>query len=275
MASIFNKLLSIAFLLFWTSCTSIIYQPDRYRHYDPAAIGINYNEFKVPSFDGTLLGAWDLKSKTPNPENLVLMFHGNAENLSSHAFNLVWMLEKKTDILIFDYRGYGLSEGTAYPKGVFEDGLKFLQVAYTKFKAGKYKRFIIYTQSLGGAIAMRALEEVPWRDEISLLVLDSTFRSPKDIANAKTHGLLGWLISSEYTSKKELTHLTMPLLVIHTPNDPVIPYRFGLEIYNNAPSLKKTFWKIEEGDHGNVFFVKEGAYRNQFITLINELAPKN
>lgn len=252
-------------------CTNLIYQPDRYLYADPNAYGINFKEYYVRSYDGTRLFAWDMKSKTPNPENLVLMFHGNAQNLSSHAFNLAWMLDKQTDVLIFDYRGYGLSEGTPYPKGVLEDGLKFLQIAYDKFKAGNYKRFIIYTQSLGGTIAIRALEEVSWRNEISLLVLDSTFRSPSDIASDKTKGLLGWLISSEYTAHKDLSHLTMPLLVIHAPKDPIINFKFGTELFMQAPSTKKTLWRIEEGLHGDVFFVKKGAYREQFLSHIQSL----
>ncbi|MDO9183247.1 MAG: alpha/beta hydrolase, partial [Bacteriovorax sp.] len=209
--------------------------------------------------------------KTPNPENLVLVFHGNAQNLSSHALNLTWMLDHKTDVLIFDYRGYGLSEGSPYPKGVVEDGLKFLQLAYDKYKDGHYKRLIIYTQSLGGAIAMRSLEEVAWQNEISLLVLDSTFRSPQDVASAKTHGLLWWLISSEYTADKKLSHLTMPLLVIHALHDPVIPFKFGEVIFNTAPSTKKNFWKIEDGSHGDVFFVQKGLYREKFIKLIETI----
>lgn len=266
------NLLSLSLILiFLSSCTSIIYQPDRYLHADPHAYGINFKEYYVRSYDGTRLLAWDMKSTTPNPENLVLMFHGNAQNLSSHAFNLTWMLEKSSDLLVFDYRGYGLSEGTPYPKGVVEDGIKFLQLAYDKFKAGNYKRFIVYTQSLGGAIAMRALEEVPWRNEISLLVLDSTFRSPQDVARTKLHGLFWWMISSEYTAHPELSHLTMPILVIHAPKDPIIDFKLGSELFMKAPSTKKTFWNIDNGFHGDVFFVKKGIYREQFMSHIKNL----
>lgn len=270
MASFF-KLIALFITLSLVGCTSLIYQPDRFLHADPHAYGINFKEFYVRSYDGTRLLAWDLKSKTPNPENLVLMFHGNAQNLSAHAFHLAWMVEKKTDVLIFDYRGYGLSEGTPYPKGVAEDGLRFLQLAYDKYKEGHYKRLIIYAQSLGGAVAMRALEEVAWRNEISLLVLDSTFRSPQDIASDKTHGLFWWLISSEYTADKRLTHLTMPLLVIHEDHDPVINFKFGQDIFDKAPSPNKTFWKLEGYNHGDVFFTKRGLYRERFITFIDQL----
>ena len=277
MEFIFNKKLFntyffiLVFLVNLVGCTSLIYQPDHYLHADPHSFGIKFKEYFVSSVDGTKLLAWDMKSKTPDPENLILMFHGNAENLSSHAFNLTWMLDHKTDLLIFDYRGYGLSGGTPYPKGVWEDGLTFLQIAYDKFISGHYKHFIIYGQSLGGSIAMSALEKVSWRNEVSLLVLDSTFRSAADVASEKTKGLLGWLISSEYTASQSLSFLTMPLLVIHAPKDPVVNFKFGEDIFRKAPSVKKVFWPIDGGSHGDVFFVNQGRYRTQFLRYLEGL----
>jgi alpha-beta hydrolase superfamily lysophospholipase len=265
------KIIFFILLFFCSSCTSIIYQPDRYLHGDPHVFEIEFNEFFIPSFDGTKLLAWDLKSKTKNPENLVLFFHGNAENLSSHFYNLSWMTEKSTDVLIFDYRGYGLSEGSPNPKGVMEDGLKFLQTAYTKYKAGGYKKFVIYTQSLGGAIAMRALQEVDWRDEITLLVLDSTFRSPREVASFKTNGMLGFLISSEYTADPSLSRLSMPILFIHSKLDPVINIKFGEMLFQKVPSTKKDFWQLEQAGHGDVFFLDKGKYREEFINYLNKL----
>jgi fermentation-respiration switch protein FrsA (DUF1100 family) len=261
---------NIIWSILFVSCTSLVYQPDHYFHADPHDFGILYSEFNFNSADGTKLMGWDLKSKGAVAENLVLMFHGNAENLSSHVFNLTWLLDYKSDILIFDYRGYGLSEGNPFPKGVMEDGIAFLNYAHDKFKSGHYKKMLIYTQSLGGTIAMKALENISWASDISLLILDSTFISPRQIAADKTFGLLGWLISSDYTADRSLKHLSMPLLVIHSPADPVISYKFGLEIFETAPSTKKKFWKIDGGSHGDVFFVDKGAYRNKFLELIAE-----
>ena len=99
MAFIFKKFFTflalLSILLLSASCTNLIYQPDHYLYADPHAFGIEYDAFYEASYDGTKLYAWDLKSKTANPENLILMFHGNAQNLSSHFFNLAWMTEKK------------------------------------------------------------------------------------------------------------------------------------------------------------------------------------
>lgn len=259
------KILLLSTLL--SSCTSLIYQPDRYLWGDPRSNGINFHEYVVRSFDGTRLLFWDILSSDKEPENLVLMFHGNAQNMSAHMFNLLWMTKYKTDVIVFDYRGYGLSEGTPYPRGVVEDGLKAIQVAYDKFKAKKYKRFIIYTQSLGGAIALRSLEEFKFNQEVNLLVLDSTFLNPQDVARNKV-GFLGYLVSSEYTANKNLAHIAMPTLVIHAKDDPVINVKFGEELYNQIPAKEKKFWLIDHGFHGDIFFVENGKYRQDFLNLL-------
>ena len=250
-----------------SSCTNLLYHPDRFLWGDPRAHGFDFNEYYVRSFDGTRLLFWDIKSTEANPENLVLMYHGNAQNMSAHVFNILWMSKFKTDIVTFDYRGYGLSEGTPYPRGVAEDGLKALQVAYDKCKAGKYKNFIIYTQSLGGFIAMRALEEFPFKDEVRLLVLDSTFKNPQEVARSKV-GPIGFIISGEYSPKKDLSMVTMPALVIHSKVDPVVKYRFGEEIFQLIPSKNKKMWSIENGFHGDIFFVENGKYRQEFLNIL-------
>jgi alpha-beta hydrolase superfamily lysophospholipase len=234
---------------------------------DPRAHGIDFNEYYVRSFDGTRLLFWDVKSQDPNPENLVLMYHGNAQNMSSHIFNILWLCKNKTDIVTFDYRGYGLSEGTPYPRGIVEDGLKALQVAYDKYKAGKYKRFIVYTQSLGGMVALRALEEFQFKNDIRLLVLDSTFKNAQEVARNKV-GPLGFIISGEFSPEKNLSMVTMPALVIHSKIDPVVNYKFGEEIFNLIPTKNKKFWGIENGFHGDIFFVDNGKYRQEFLDLI-------
>jgi alpha-beta hydrolase superfamily lysophospholipase len=251
-----------------TSCTSIIYQPDKYLHANPNNFGIKYDEFVVPSFDGTKLVAWTLKSKTENPENLVLMFHGNAENMTSHFLNLSWLTDYQTDVMVFDYRGYGLSDGKPYPRGVAEDGLKFLQLAYSQFESRHYKRFIIYAQSLGGAILLRSLEDFYFKDKITLLVLDSTFRDPQTVAKLKTNWPMSRLISAEATADKNLPAITMPTLVIHSKNDPVIPYVCGKELFELIPTKSKWLWTLEDPGHGDVFFIQSGKYRKDFLDLL-------
>jgi alpha-beta hydrolase superfamily lysophospholipase len=170
--------------------------------------------------------------------------------------------------MVFDYRGYGLSAGTPYPCGVAEDGLKFLQIAYAQFLSGHYKNFIIYAQSLGGAIALKAIEEFDYKKDIKLLVLDSSFRDPQSLAQLKINWPISRLISAECTADKNLAQFTMPVLIIHSTLDPVVPYKSGQQLYDKIPSLKKTMWTLDQYGHGNVFFIDQGKYRKEFFNLI-------
>ncbi len=265
----FFKLLFFCLIL--SGCTSLIYQPDKFLYAHPDQFKTKFDNFTFSSIDGTKLSAWKLISKTKNPKKLLIYFHGNAQNLTSHFVNTVWMTEYDYDILIFDYRGYGLSDGVPNPKSVAEDGLAFLNYSYTEFKKGGYEKFIIYTQSLGGAVALKSLEDFSHRNEISLLVLDSTFLSPRDVARDKTNRLMKYLVSDDYTANPELKHLTMPVLSIHATEDFVIAYFLGKDLFDSIPNPKKEFWTLDVKGHGDVFFVENQKYREKFLKYVENL----
>lgn len=269
MAAIF-KLLVISLLI--SSCSSIIYQPDKYLYATPEKFNVKFEAFTIASLDGTKLSAWRMKSKQPNPKNLLLYFHGNAQNLTSHFVNSVWMMEHDYEVIIFDYRGYGLSEGRPEPRGVAEDGLSFLNYSHEQFKKGNFKRFIVYGQSLGGAIALKSLEDFKHRDEISLLVLDSTFLSPREVAREKTFWPLSLIVSNSSTADPKLSHLTMPVLSIHSSEDFVIAYDLGQRLYKRiTTSPKKDFWTFNVRGHGDVFYVENKKYQQEFLEYIQRL----
>lgn len=268
MGTIFKILFASLFL---ASCTSLIYQPDKVMYAHPDQFKTKFEVLSFKSLDGTYLSAWKLLSKTPKPKKLVAFFHGNAQNLTSHFVNLVWLADHGYDILIFDYRGYGLSKGEPNPKGVSEDGLAFLNYSYDDFKKNGYEKFIVYTQSLGGAIALKSLEDFSHREDITLLVLDSTFLSPRDVAAEKFNGLLAKTISNDYTADPELKHLNMPVLSIHSAADPVVPFVLGERLFNKLPEPKKEFWQLTPAGHGDVYFIEKEIYRARFTKYVDSL----
>lgn len=268
MADIFKK---IFLLLSATACTFLIYQPDKYLYGHPDQFNIKFIAFNFFSKDKTKLSAWHLFSKEEGPRNLVVFFHGNAQNLTAHFMNLAWITEDHYDLLIFDYRGYGLSDGKPEPQGVAEDGLAFLNESFDRYKKNKYKKLIIYTQSLGGAVALKALEDFKYKDAISLLVLDSTFLSPREVAREKTNRLFEKLISNDFTAHPSLSHITMPVLSIHSKNDPVIAYKLGLDLFEKIQKAKsKNFWTLDTPGHGDVFF-SDKSYRDKFLNYVKNI----
>ncbi|MBY0415072.1 MAG: alpha/beta hydrolase [Bdellovibrionales bacterium] len=265
----FIKLILIIFALSSAACTSMIYQPDNYLYALPKQFHVEFTPIIINSKDGTSLSAWRLYSKTPKPKRLLLYFHGNAQNLTAHFLNTVWMTEHETDIIIFDYRGYGLSEGKPNPAGVREDGLAFLNYAHDQFMKGGFKQFIVYGQSLGGSILLGSLEDFSHRSDIDLLVLDSTFLSAREVAQEKTFWPLSLVISTEADAKASLSHITMPVLSIHSTKDDVINFKLGAKLNESIlNSPKKNFWSYDDPGHGEVFFVQKKKFQTRFLEYL-------
>lgn len=265
--------LTICFVLF--SCTQIIFQPDRILYTVPSKFGLDVREEAVVSKDGTNLGAWFLKSNITKSsqyqvkeKTLVVFFHGNAQNISAHFSVVSWMSEAGIDVFLGDYRGYGISEGEPEAKGVVEDTKALLNKAYEYFKIGGYKKFIVYSQSLGGALTISALRDFGPTKDISLLVLDATFQSPKLVAHDKIWGL-GYLLISDSAFAENLDHLQIPTLVIHGNRDQIIPYKFGEELFQKSTAREKWWWLLPGVGHIETFHYAQGKYRAQFIAFLN------
>lgn len=263
----------------FTGCSSLLFQPTRHLHMDPEAAGYKPEEIFFPSEDGTRLFAWYFRHTGSAPAKGVLVhFHGNAENLSSHFLNVLWILRHGYDFFIFDYRGYGRSEGEAVSVGsAVADGraaLRYVQARNPKLP------IIVLGQSLGGALAARAVFDL--KDEVRprLLALDSTFHSYKSIASeVLSRNWFTWpfqwlsyiVLSDKYAPEDVLAKLApIPVLVIHGDADRVVDYPFGQKVFALA-SEPKEFWQISGGGHTDVFLREGGRYQRAFLKKLGEV----
>lgn len=248
----------LSFLNF-SSCSRLFYHPGRTLFPPPPHIKHipPFKDFFFEAQDGVRLHGRHFFAKKPLKGTL-LQFHGNAENLTTHSWGLTWITQHGYNLLTFDYRGYGLSQSSPTPEGIRLDALAFLQKA-RQIHQGPGKTLIIVGQSLGGAVALKAIEDLQI-DLIDLLVLDSAFSSYREIVFEKltAHwftwplGPLAYLFVSDKTSA-HLERFKTPLLVIHSENDPVVPFQCAISLYQQAASSKKTFWKGKEVGHTLAF----------------------
>ncbi len=248
-------------------------------HHNPSLIKLSYEDIYLQTNTDKVHG-WYFPSKTPRA--LVLFFHGNGENLSSHYLTLSWLPVFNVSYFIFDYPGYGRSSGSTSPRSTVESGKAALQWATKKAEDLKVP-LIVFAQSLGGAIALRSLAETEKREPLSKVIIDSSFLSYQDAANqAMKKGWLTWpfqwlayvLISDEYAPEKSFDKLkNYPLLVIHGTDDEVVPYKLGKQIYDEHQG-PKDLWSIEEGKHIDVFSDNRKEYRTKFLKLIREISKK-
>lgn len=278
------KILNLLLVLLVTSCSSVFYQPSAKHFIEPRKqLKVEYEDVYFPSLDGTKLHGWFIPTRSKTTKGTIVQFHGNAENISTHFLSLVWLIEYGYNIFIFDYRGYGKSEGTSSQKGVYLDSLAGLEKGFSFFEKHGAGKFIVFGQSLGGIIALRALPDYSRKEKISLLVLDSTFASYQDIAFDKlSHSwLLFWLsplsyalISDEYAADKVMKKVKNPVLVIVGQKDPVIPQKFGKKIFKDLETDQKWLWKLPNGSHIDGFHHDKGVYRAKFLKFLDGISQR-
>jgi fermentation-respiration switch protein FrsA (DUF1100 family) len=264
-----------------SACTHVYYQPIKPHYIDPAQLKLKYEDVYFDSKDGTKLHGWFFNSGSEKPKGTIVHFHGNAQNLSTHFFNTVWLTKEGYDLFIFDYRGYGKSEGKPDQEGIYYDALAAMGKGHELFKNRESQKFIIYGQSLGGIISLRALADFKYRDEVDLVVQDSTFSSYKDIGFdvLTRRWFIAWLsplayvlVSDKYGSYKILDKIKTPALVIVGQKDQIIPQKFGKEIYKKLGSPQKWLWKLPNGSHIDIFHHEQGIYRKKFLEFLDRLS---
>jgi fermentation-respiration switch protein FrsA (DUF1100 family) len=199
------------------------------------------NEY-FSSKNGNKLNGWMLTPKNVKPIASILQFHGSAGNLIFHHNIIAPLMKQGFQIFIFDYSGYGLSEGKATRKNVEID-------AYSAFKHFikkpniKGTKLVLYGQSYGGYLA--ALVGTENQEKIDAIVIESGFTSHKAEA-AYTVPIIGYMVKNgKTTTTKIIREYSKPLLIIHSIDDKRTPFRMGEKIYKNANEPKELF-KIEK-----------------------------
>lgn len=259
------------------SCSSLFYWPTSALYSDPWQEDIPFENIFFESEDGTLLHSWLLKHKGEGKsKGLITFFHGNAQNLTSHAPILAWLTSHGYDLFIFDYRGYGLSEGSPSPSRIELDARAALAYSTKLLARLESPRWILYGQSLGGAILAKTIAESSLQARADLLILDSTFASYYDLAREKLldapilyplYPLLPFLIPDQYDSRPHLKEIKIPTLVIHGDSDPIIPEHHARDIYDNLKT-RKWLWIIPKSRHIDGFFVNGGELKQRFISFL-------
>ncbi len=254
-----SYLFSVSALLFLTACSSVFYYPTPFPPIDYSKTSLKVEVITFESEDGTKLNAWYVPAKG-KAIGKIIHFHGNAQNLANHSVFLRNAPNQGFDYFIFDYRGYGNSEGTPTPKGLIKDGK-----AAMRWVAKKRPDLplIVMGQSLGGAVAMSTLLELNGEVPVKLIVIDSSFSSYRSAArNIMMNNWitwpfhpLAWLIIDNSTAPGDkIKNLSpVPVLVVHGDKDQVVAYRFGEEIYKNLKEPKE-FWHISGGYHTDFLY---------------------
>jgi len=213
--------------------------------------------------DSTKLHGWFI-AKSDAPATILFM-HGNAGNISYRGDLLKRYLQNlDANIFIFDYRGYGRSEGTPTEKGIYRDA----RAAYAYLTGElqqKPERLILLGRSLGGAVAVDLAQSA----KAAGLILDSTFSSGTDMTR-RVFGFIPvwWFMSIRLNSAAKIQNVAMPKLFVHGERDDVVPIGLGRKLYERAPQPKR-FVSIPAAGHNDIWSVGGERYYGAMQAFID------
>ena len=250
--------------VFLVSCERrIIYHPHKYPegNWNSSSSSVSREDVHFTASDGVRLHGWYIPSA--GAKATLLWFHGNAGNITHRLGNIEMLKPLNLNIFIFDYRGYGKSEGEPDEKGIYSDS----QAAYdwlVKVKNILPGEIILFGRSLGGICAV----EVASGNSAAGLILESVFPSAGKMAEKIFPVLpLGGAIKSRFDAISKVPDLKLPKLFIHGTQDEIVPYKLGRELFSVAADPKE-FYDIQGAGHNDTFLVGGAGYFNalgQFI----------
>jgi len=261
-------------------CDHVFYQPMREIVATPGRLGVEYGEFPALAPDGQRVAAWWLKA-SGQPRGVIVQFHGNGENRSTHMYSVAWLTQENYHVVTFDYRGYGDSEGIPGREQAVEDGEAILRQVLSDPRAEKLPVFVV-GQSLGGAVAIPAIVRAqthPGAARIRGLALDSTFDSYRSVAGNKFASIwLLWpfqwvpylLVSDQLAPRDFADRIKMPVLAFHAVHDRVVPFENGKALYGALASQDKEFVVVGGSSHTGAFFVEDGIYRTKWLDFMTK-----
>jgi len=251
-----RRLFALLLALGLAGCSDLIFHPTRELVLTPDQIGLAYEDVRFEADDGVALHGWFLPA-VGDAHGSVLFLHGNAQNISTHIASVAWLPEEGFDVFLFDYRGYGRSEGEPDLDGLHRDFDAALTTLLDRPDVAP-ERVAVFGQSLGGAVAITGLARSPKRARLAALVVEGGFTGYRALARETLADFwLTWpfqwplalTIDDRYRPIEAIAELReLPVLIIHGEADQVVPVHHGIALFEAAHE-PKTLWLVPGAGH--------------------------
>ena len=252
------------------------YFPDRIHYGSPADAGLAFESVHFQSKDDTLLHGWLIAAESGlnKARGTVLHCHGNAQNMSAHWPYAAWLTARDYNVLCFDYRGFGQSHGQADEEGIFDDTIAALDYLRTRQNTRSDLSALplyVFGQSLGGMLAIAASAASP--KSISAVAAEAPAYDystwAEDLLPAQNHAF-----DDRFCASHHIRNLTsIPLLLLHSPEDRVVPYTHSVQLLAEANTTKQLI-TIEGGTHNDAMTDRHGTlYQDLLVDFFEKHRP--
>jgi uncharacterized protein len=249
---------TLAACLWLAGCSphAFFYYPNKNLYIEPHHLKLNYEMVRFPSANGKMIFGLLFRTEQ-KPKGIVVHFHGNFGNVSNHFIGATFMLDHGFDVFVFDYEGYGGSEGRPSPARTVADGIAALKLA-AALDRNPQGGVVVLAQSLGGAAAIPAMARAP---VARAAVIQSSFTNYRVIArDVLKRSWITWilypiypqLLWTRYEPVRWLDRLPpMPLMFIHGDRDGVIPLKMTKKLFDRAREPKQ-LWIVPGAGHNDL-----------------------
>jgi len=228
----------------------------------PDQIGLSYKSVSFKAPDGVKLSGWFIPADSPR--GVVIFCHGNAGNISHRLESIQIFHRLRLSTFIFDYRGYGTSEGNPSEEGSYLD-VKGAWNYLIEDEGLDPSDIIFFGRSLGGAVAAwLAKQNTP-----KALILESTFTSAPDLAGKLYFYLpVKLLCRYKYNALAAIREVQCPVLIVHSQEDEIVPFRHGCMLFE-AANESRVFLEIS-GSHNEGFITSSSVYINGLKAFLDQ-----
>lgn len=250
-------------IIMWLFQSHLVYFPRREIEATPDRAGLAFESVNFTTADGVRLTGWYIASD--NADDVLLFCHGNAGNISHRLESIGIFNRLGLSVFIFDYRGYGQSQGKPNEEGTYIDAVaaRDYLIKERRIDPG---RIIIFGRSLGGAVAAWLAKERSPR----ALILESSFTSIPDMG-AETYPFFPVRLLSRfgYDTREYVKKVKCPVLIVHSRDDDLVSFHHGQELFEAANEPRK-FLEIG-GSHNEGFLISGDDYQKGLRSFISNL----
>ena len=265
------------FLFLLTGCSDFLFHPEKEYIFTPARLELPYEDLIIPSSDGIKLHAWYIPVYCSNTASCpvkgnILYLHGNAENISSHTFSVIWLILHGYNLTALDYRGFGQSEGRVSLSGAEKDIQAAMDYLLEKHPD---QPLFVFGQSIGASLAISAVSKYKHQNKLAGVIIDSAFAKARRIAREKIAQI--WLLwplqyplsflVPENDAEENVGKITVPKLFLTTADDRIVPPHHTRDLYAKAIPPKE-LEIVESGGH--IRSLNDEKAKNTFLMFLEK-----